>query len=269
MKIGLCYRDHIHETHITEIINHIDFLELMPDITNFKETKFLIDLCSKNQVAIGIHCLKSSLGSKEGLFLPSIEQYAIYNEFVESLYFSDHAALTHIQGKYLSSVYPIDFSIESAEIIANNIEILSSYFQNYIMVENITQNTLSDTNKISEGQFFKKIMELTNPKTKVMFDVTNAYVTALNNNFTFEEYLNDFPFEDIMCVHVSGYEKDEAGILHDTHSQALNTHILNATKYILDKSNPDLLLLERDLNVTTLADTLDDIEKLRELDCKD
>jgi|SRR5690625_846009 len=264
MKVGLCYRDSIHEPYIQDLIKYIDVLELMPDVTRFRETNFLMELCKQNNVDIGIHCLRSSLGSKEGFFVPAIEQYAIYNEYVNSIYYSDHAAFSHLHGKYLSSVNAIDFSNKSAQLMANNINNLSTYFSTDILIENITQNNLSKNNRISESAFFRKVMELTNSKAKIMFDVTNAYVTALNNNIPFERYIEDFPFEDIVCLHVSGYERYGNGLLRDSHSRDLDSTILEATNYVINNSKPDMILLERDFNVTSLGDTLRDLEKIRE-----
>lgn len=42
IKIGICYRDSIHEEFIDKLIEYVDFLELMPDITGYKETKRLL-----------------------------------------------------------------------------------------------------------------------------------------------------------------------------------------------------------------------------------
>lgn len=265
MKIGLCYRDSIHRDHIQEVSEYIDFVELMPDITNFKETRSLLNLFKEKNVDVGIHCLKSSLGSEEGFHIPSIEQYAFYNAYANSMYFSDHAAYSHIQGTYLSSVNPINFTHNSAQTLASNLNKLGEYFSEEILVENITQNTLLKNNTLDEGQFFSEVMNLTGNNVKLMFDVTNAYVTANNNGITFNDYVCNYPFNEVSCVHVSGFEKDDTGMLHDTHSHALRDEIICLTESIVKEVNPKYLLLERDFNVNSVTDTLEDITKLKNI----
>lgn len=263
MKIGLCYRDSIHEEFIDELIKYVDFLELMPDITGYKETKRLFKLCKENNVDIGIHCLRSSLGSKEGIYRPAIEQYAFYSDYVNAKYYSDHVAYSHINGIYLSKVFPIEYTVENVQIMRRNLEIISSFFSNPILIENITQNKLSNKNVLSEGRFFKELLKDVNPRIKILFDVTNAYVTALNNNYSFEEYTSEYPFERIECVHVSGFERDRGGVLRDTHSNSINNEILTSTEWILQRMNPKYILIERDFNVQSIDDVLEDIYKIR------
>ncbi|MDQ0414898.1 multinuclear nonheme iron-dependent oxidase [Mesobacillus stamsii] len=262
MKVGLCYRDFIHGEWIEEIFPNIDFIEIMPDITNVKTMNKLVELSKSHEVEIGFHCLKSSLGSKEGIHIPSLENYYYQYKYCNADYFSDHVAFSHIQGRYLSTVNAIPYSNEYVDILVNNLESLQGYFENLILIENITQNELNKENQFSEGRFFSEVMKKTPGNVKVMFDITNAYVTAINNNIDFLTYISDFPFEDIVCVHVSGYEKLPNGKLRDSHSQTLDTEIIEATKLVLDKCKPKYLLLERDFGVETLRDTLVDIDKL-------
>ncbi|AGT33555.1 hypothetical protein M493_16715 [Geobacillus genomosp. 3] len=65
MKIGLCYRDSIHEEFIDELIKYVDFLELMPDITGYKETKRLFKLCNSH--------FAPSRPKSGGFFHPGVE----------------------------------------------------------------------------------------------------------------------------------------------------------------------------------------------------
>ncbi|ELK21241.1 hypothetical protein, DUF692 family [Anoxybacillus flavithermus TNO-09.006] len=263
MKIGICYRDSIHEDLINEIIEYVDFIELMPDITGYKETKRLLEICKDKNIGIGIHCLRSSLGSKEGIYRSAIEQYAFYSDYVEAEYYSDHVAYSHMHGVYLSKVFPIEYDVENVLIMRRNLEIILSFFSNQILVENITQNKLSNNDQLNEGRFFSELLKDANPRIKILFDVTNAYVTALNNNHSFEKYVSEYPFEKIECIHVSGFERDGKGTLRDTHSNSLNEEILISTEWMLQRVNPKYILIERDFNVRSIDDVLEDIYKLR------
>lgn len=265
MKIGLCYRDFIHEEWIEEIIPHLDFIEVMPDITDAKALERLVNLSKQHNISMGIHTLKSSFGSKEGVHIPSLNNYYFQHHYCNAEYFSDHAAFSHIQGRYLSSVFPIPYSKKSAEVLSENLKKVREYFPDLILVENITQNQLNLDDELTESLFFKTLMELTPEEIKLMFDVTNAYVTAFNNNIPFGEYIKDYPFEDVICVHVSGFKRLDNGQLRDSHSNHIDKDIVEATKYVLKKCSPKYLLLERDFEVYSLEDTLKDIRILREL----
>lgn len=86
-----------------------------------------------------------------------------------------------------------------------------------------------------------------------------------NNGYDFYDYVTAYPFEDVACVHVSGFEVDNNGVLHDTHAKDLGNDILNATKQVIDKISPKYVLLERDFNVNTAEDALRDIKRIREV----
>ena len=265
MKIGLCYRDFIHEEWIDEIFPNIDFIEIMPDITSIETMNRLIDLSEKHEVEIGFHSLKSSLGSPEGVHVPSIDRYYYQYKYCKAKYFSDHVAFSHIQGKYLSTVKAIPYTKKSIDVLTENLKFMQKVYTDLILLENITQDKIEETNQFTEGEFFSNLMKNTDDKIKVMFDVTNAYVTAYNSGISFEKYISDFPFDDVVCIHVSGYEISSDEKLRDSHSANFDHKIIDALRMVLQKCEPEFLLLERDFGANSLNDTLVDIEKLKEV----
>ncbi|MDW5470298.1 multinuclear nonheme iron-dependent oxidase [Staphylococcus equorum] len=152
MKVGLCYRENIHGKWIEDIIPHIDFLELMPDTLDIDTAIKLKNICIKNNIPIGIHTLKGSLGSLEGPNFNALKNYFYTHEYFESEYFSDHVAFSHINGQYLSSVFPIDYNEDNINTLSENLKCISPYF-NKILIENITQNKLSPNYLLLERDF--------------------------------------------------------------------------------------------------------------------
>ena len=63
MKVGICYRPAIHSEYIEEIIEEIDILEVMPDVMDIEESKFIKKLAKEKNISIGIHTLKYSIAS--------------------------------------------------------------------------------------------------------------------------------------------------------------------------------------------------------------
>lgn len=141
-----------------------------------------------------------------------------------------------------------------------NLDKLNGYFEQIpVLVENITQYKLINKEK-SEGNFFKSISE----RNALLLDITNLYVTAKSNNLAPNKYIKEFPLDRVQTVHISGLSYDEDNSLIDSHSEPLNQEILEFLKENISYfTNIKYLLVERDFNIETKEDILEDIENVK------
>lgn len=264
MKIGICYRPHLHKKFLNTILDNISILEIMPEVTNVADMREITDLCLNRDIDMGLHCLRTSLFSPEGVQTQMLERYFYISEYINSKYFSDHIAISYYHQYYLTSVQPISYSPSNIEVFKNNYDTLESYFSTSILLENITQHRLHPDSSMTESKFISTLTDEIKD-IEILFDITNMYITSKNLNIEFDRYIKDFPFEKVKVMHVSGLTIKENQYF-DTHSESLGSEILTAVDKIKDKCiNLEYVLIERDFNVNSEKDILNDLEALKSL----
>lgn len=262
MKVGICYRPTIHSEYIEEIIDEIDILEVMPDVMDIEESKFIKKLAKEKNISIGIHTLKSSIASPYGLSEDDVEKYFFASKYMNAVYFSDHIAFSHIENIYLSTVFPIEYTDINKKIVLRNLNKLNTYFEKIpVLVENITQYKLVNKNK-SEGEFFKSISK----QNDILLDITNLYVTAKSNKLDYDDYIKEFPLDKVQVLHISGVTYDHNNNAIDSHSTNINEDMLDfLARHLIHFKNLKYILVERDFNINKKEDILNDIKNLKNI----
>ncbi|MCL2114154.1 MAG: DUF692 domain-containing protein [Streptococcaceae bacterium] len=259
MKFGICYRPYLHKKFLEKIVEEISFIEIMPEVTNVSEMSEIKYFCQQNNIDMGLHCLKSSLFSPEGPQKEMLEKYFYLSEYLNSKYFSDHIAISHVNDVYLTSVHPIKYTEKNIKVFQNNLSEIQKYFPKNFYVENITQNKLLEGSEIAESQFINKLNQ------DLLFDLTNIYITAKRNNIAFDKYIENYPFDKVKVMHISGLSVDDDGIYHDIHSENFDEEIRQVLQSVKNKLiNLEIVLIERDFNISSADDILKDLKMLKE-----
>ncbi|MBG9366841.1 MULTISPECIES: DUF692 family multinuclear iron-containing protein [unclassified Streptococcus] len=263
MKIGVCYRPHIHNQFLDLLVKNVNFLEIMPEITDIKDMKHIKELSGLNNIDLGLHCLRTSIFSPEGPQEDMLDKYFYVSEFLNSKYFSDYIAYSYIDNVYLTAVQQIEYNDRSLEIFQNNLPTIAEYFPENFLIENITQTELTN-DQYTESEFIDKVIQSTN--VSLMLDITNMYITCKRNNKDFKQYVESYPFDKVKVMHVSGLTIDERGVYQDTHFNNLDDEILEAVKYVKPfLTNLEYVLVERDFNVNSAEDILNDVNALKDI----
>lgn len=261
MKLGICYRPHLHKKFLSSILNEVSILEIMPEVTDVIDMKEIAELCFNKNIEMGLHCLRTSLFSPEGVQKQMLEKYFYISEYIHSKYFSDHIAISYYHQYYLTSVQPISYTPSNIEVFKNNYDLLKQYFSDSILIENITQHEPKPDSSMTESNFIRSITDEIE-EVEILFDVTNMYITSKNLGIEFSKYVENFPFDKIKVIHVSGLTIKEGRYL-DTHSEKLSSEILAVVDSIKDKcTNLEYVLVERDFNINSEKDVLDDLKEL-------
>ncbi|HEO8062837.1 TPA: DUF692 family protein [Streptococcus agalactiae] len=264
MKFGICYRPHLHNQYLEEILEKISILEVMPEITSVLDMKKIKEKCSKKGIDIGIHSLRTSMFSAEGPQQNMLENYFYISEFLDSKYFSDHIAISNYHNYYLNSVQAIPYSDKNIQVFKNNLNYMRDFFPKNLYIENITQHIQLKESSMLESEFISRIVQETDVDT--LFDVTNMFVTANNVGILFQDYIQDYPFERVKVLHVSGLSKNKDGHYVDIHSENICNDMLDIVRTVKDRLiNLEYVLIERDFNVDTVNDIFLDLDNLKNI----
>lgn len=160
----------------------------------------------------------------------------------------------------------IPYTKKNVEVFQENILHILDIFENNVLIENVTQHRLYEHSEMTESEFIAELIKkVDNERVKLLLDVTNMFITAKNNNIDFFEYCKGYPLDKIECIHLSGYEVDGNGIYQDTHSSPLSSEILKLAEYFLQHSCPKYLLIERDFNIDSIDEIIEDLNKIKGL----
>ena len=118
-------------------------------------------------------------------------------------------------------------------------------------LENPSTYVAFERSTLSEVDFIRGVAKRTG--CGLLLDVNNVYVASTNQNRDPVEYLDDFPVEHVMEIHLAGHarEEDEAGVplLIDTHDREVDEEVWALFQHLIARTGPLPTLIEWDGNV--------------------
>ncbi len=260
LGIGINYRNE-YANDILRSKSKLDFIEINTE-------KFFSGKLNDNLSKIisiyptVLHGLSLSLGT--------INELVVSDQYVKNLqqsiklsgckWVSEHLAITRSDQHDLRALTPMKFDLVSANQVAEKIKFISKLISKPFLLENIAYYYVRPDNILSEQEFFKKVIELS--ECYILLDLNNLYVNSINHGYDPFYYLEALPYERIYEVHLAGCNYIN-GMLIDTHASSVNEHVLELFEYVCKKVNLKSVVIERDDNLDDFECLLEDVSKVR------
>lgn len=260
--VGIGYRREIKEQ-VLEYKSHIDWLEFYPDhyIENNNLFYELEELSQHFRLAP--HSLSLSVGSETGVdmeYLNSIHSMALK---LNSPWISDHLCYTNIDGVDLGHLTPMERTEENLSLVIENIKKVKTNINIPFLIENITNGFEFPTNKISEGEFLKRV--LVESDCGLLLDLANVFINSKNFKFDPYNFLDSIPLERVVEIHLAG-GVNHNGIWIDTHSERINEEIWDLLQYTLKRCEVKGILLELDSKFPeNFSEVIEELDRARNL----
>lgn len=240
----------------------INWLEIIPE--NFikrggKGRESFLELIEKYKIQLIPHSVNLSIGSageaksKVSLDKELLKSFAKLFKEIKAPWFSDHLSCTRIDACYFPELLPVPFIQESVEQISDNVKFLQDSFQIPFLIENPSYYTTLIEPEMPEHEFINRILEQSN--CGLLLDINNVYVNATNHNYDPKEFLDELNLNRLVQVHIAGHHENYKAHLNDCELKVLDTHankicqeVYGLFDYLLNKSSPKAVLLERDAN---------------------
>jgi uncharacterized protein (UPF0276 family) len=98
---------------------------------------------------------------------------------------------------------------------------------------------------------------------KLLLDVNNVYVNAMNHGFDARAFIAGLPLSRVVQLHVAGHYVREDGSRIDTHAEPVCEQVFELFEYTLQQlARPVPVLLERDDNFPAFEELRGEIERL-------
>lgn len=261
--IGISLKDAFYDTLLNEK-QHIDFLEA--HIENYFDggmpLKCLKEISEK--YALTLHGVGLSLASSDAPSETSLQQRQNIIDIIKPAFFSEHAAWTRSGNSHLNDLLPFPMTDETANRLVRNIHKTQEKLKRPLLIENLSSYITFEEDTYNEADFMNLICQKSG--CFMLLDINNIYVQQYNLRRSAKAYLETIQPQYVKQYHLAGGEKSAySDIIIDTHGTDIPDEVMALYKIALRKIGMRPTLYERDNNIPSLADMLENVEKIRQV----
>jgi uncharacterized protein (UPF0276 family) len=177
---------------------------------------------------------------------------------------SDHLCFASVDGVYAHDLLPLPFHAESVQVCVDRIRQAQDALGTQIAVEHISYYATPAGSLLSESDHLSEILERAD--ARLLLDVNNVYVNAMNHGFDARAFIAGLPLERVVQLHVAGHYLRDDGLRIDTHAEPVCEQVFALFEHTLQRlGRPLPVLLERDDNFPDFAELRSELVRLDEI----
>jgi uncharacterized protein len=215
----------------------------------------------RERYPIVTHGLTLSLGAIDEPSPVYLRELRTEIERLRSPWHSDHLCFSTAGPRVLHELLPLKFCDENVVRVADRIRRLEDVLGVPLAIENITFYAQAGRAELREAEFICRVLDRS--QAKLLLDVNNVYVNAQNHGFDPYRFLSEIPLDQVIEIHVAGHTRTESGLILDSHGKPVIDPVLDLLEWVLARTGPMPVLLERDNDVPPLDDLLKELDILR------
>jgi uncharacterized protein (UPF0276 family) len=198
---------------------------------------------------LSLHGVGLSLGSADPLDVAHLALLKRLVERIEPAAISEHLSWSHVDGRHLNDLLPLPLTDEALALVCARVEAVQSALGRPLLVENVSAYLRFAEDTIAEWDFVAAVARKTG--CKLLLDLNNVYVNAVNHGFDPQPYLAAIPGESVAEIHLGGY--DASGpCLVDTHGSRVALPVWALYRAAIERYGPKPTLLEWDTDIPAL-----------------
>jgi uncharacterized protein (UPF0276 family) len=178
---------------------------------------------------------------------------------VEPTLISEHLAWSTWRGAFYPDLLPFPRTDEALSRIVDNVGCTQDALRRRIAIENPSHYLSMASHRWDEIEFLGEIARRAG--CGLLLDVNNVYVGARNLGYSAEAYIDAFPGEWVMEVHLAGHTPDPnlgAVLLVDSHDAPVAPEVWALFTRLIARIGPRPTLIERDGNLPDFATLLEE-----------
>jgi uncharacterized protein len=204
---------------------------------------------------LSLHGVGLSLGSADPLDIEHLARLKQLAARIEPAVVSEHLCWSHVDGRHLNDLFPLPLTDEALAVVCDRVDAVQSALGRPLLVENVSSYLRFAEDTIAEWDFVASVASRTG--CKLLFDVNNVYVNAVNHGFDPQAYLAAIPGGSVAEIHLAGY--DASGpCLVDTHGSRVAQPVWALYRAAIERYGPKPTLLEWDTDIPALDVLLDE-----------
>ncbi len=208
----------------------------------------------REQHGVSLHGVALSLAADTEPDVSHLARLASLAQRVQPTLMSEHLAWSTWRGAYHPDLLPFPRTDAALLRIADNISRTQDALQRRIAIENPSHYLRMDGHDWNEIDFLTELVRRTG--CGLLLDVNNVYVSANNLGFSAADYVDAFPAEAVMEIHLAGHTPDPklgATLLVDTHDAPVAPEVWALYERLIRRIGTRPTLIERDDNLPEFA----------------
>jgi uncharacterized protein (UPF0276 family) len=202
---------------------------------------------------LSLHGVGMSLGSTDPLDRAHLAKLARLIERTEPAFVSEHLCWSGVDGRALNDLLPLPYTEEALAHVCQRVTAVQDFLGRQILVENVSSYLAFAEATIPEWEFVAAVARRTG--CKLLCDVNNIHVNAVNHGFDADGYLAALPHEAVAEIHLAGFDVTETCLI-DTHGAPVAPAVWTLYRRAIARFGPVPTLIEWDTDIPPLATLL-------------
>ena len=196
---------------------------------------------------LSLHGVSLSLAADSTPDEAHLQRFKTLVERVRPALISEHLAWSAWRGQYHPDLLPFPRTNAALARIVDNIERTQDVLGRQIAVENPSHYLRLDGHEWDEIEFLAELARRSG--CGLLLDVNNVFVSAHNMGFDAAAYIDHFPAEAVLEVHLAGHSQDssaQSGLLIDSHDAPITAAVWTLYERLIARIGTRPTLIERD-----------------------
>ena len=205
---------------------------------------------------LSLHGVSLSLAADCPPDAEHLKRLKILADRLQPALISEHLAWSAWRGQYHPDLLPFPRTREALQRIASNVQRTQEVLGRRIAIENPTHYLKLDGHDYSELDFLSELSQQTG--CGLLLDINNVHISAHNLGFDAARYLEAFPAQAIMEIHLAGHAPDpgDSTLLIDTHDAPVAEDVWSLYQGLIERIGTRPTLIERDDHIPAFDELL-------------
>ena len=211
----------------------------------------------RERYPLSIHGVGLSIGSELAPDSLHLDRLKTLLARYEPASFSEHLAWTAHAGVFFNDLLPIPYDARTLTRVCAHIGQIQDHLGRRMLIENPATYLGFESSSIAEAQFISEVVARSG--CGLLLDVNNVYVSARNLGFSAEAYIDAFPADAVMEIHLAGHTPDPLlgqALLVDSHDAPVAPAVWALYERLIARIGPRPTLIERDEQLPPFAELL-------------
>lgn len=211
---------------------------------------------------VSLHGVALSLAADADPDEMHLARFAALVRRIEPVLVSEHLAWSAWRGAYHPDLLPFPRTSEALRRICANVGRAQDALGRRIAIENPSHYLALEGHESDEIDFLSEIARRCG--CGLLLDVNNVFVSARNLGGSAESYIDAFPDEFVMEVHLAGHTPDPAlgrALLVDSHDAPVAPEVWALYERLIARIGPRPTLIERDDNLPAFGELIAERER--------
>jgi uncharacterized protein (UPF0276 family) len=208
-----------------------------------------------------LHGVSLSIGSTDAIDRGYVRRLRRLADEVDARWVSDHLCWTGVLGINSHDLLPLPLNAEVLAHVTSRVHAVQDLLGRSLVLENPSTYLRFRDSDVSEPDFLRALCDATD--CRLLLDVNNVYVSCYNAGTDPQTYLDAYPFERVVQLHLAGHQHCGTHIV-DTHDRPVSDAVWALFADAWQRSGGAATLLEWDGNVPAFARVHAEVLRARE-----